>query len=98
MLWKLLTGGTYLRSLFQGDRFDGGVVSFSAGRAQLLTVSVLFAVHYFIQILRSSSGFPPIPDALLYVLGGSQATYLAGKTYDLVLRQVWDDLQKGRKS
>jgi hypothetical protein len=99
VFWQLLTRPNALRGLLQGDRYDGpnrdlASVDFTAGRAQLLIFTVYFAVYYLIQILHSSSGFPPIPDNMLYVLGGSQATYLGSKSYDIVLRRMIDDFKR----
>jgi hypothetical protein len=100
VFWQLLTRPSALSGLLQGDRYDGpnrdlASVDFTAGRAQLLIFTLYFAVYYLIQILHSSSGFPPIPDTMLYVLGGSQATYLGGKSYDIVLRRMMDNFKKG---
>lgn len=100
VFWQLLTRPNAFSGLLQGDRYDGSgrdlaTVDFTAGRAQSLVFTLSFAVYYLIQILHSSSGFPPVPDAMLYVLGGSQATYLGGKSYDIVLRRMLDDSKKG---
>ncbi len=100
VFWKLLTQPGAFSGLLQGDRYDGpnrdfATEDFTAGRAQLLIFTLYFAVYYLLQILHSSSGFPPIPDAMMYVLGGSQVTYLGGKTYDIVLRRMLDDYKKG---
>lgn len=99
VVWKLLTSNA-LKGLLSGDQYQSeigeiGLLDFSAGRAQSLVVVVYFAVYYLIQILHSPSAFPPIPKAMLYVLGGSQATYLSGKAYDLLLARVLDDFKKG---
>lgn len=98
--WQLLTNPKAFSGLLQGDRYDGpnrelATEDFTAGRAQMLVFTLYFATYYLIQILHSSSGFPPIPDSMLYVLGGSQATYLGGKTYDIVLRRLFSDFKGG---
>ncbi len=100
VFWQLLTRPGALSGLLEGDRYDGpnralATEDFTAGRAQMLVFTLYFATYYLIQILHSSSGFPPIPDAALYVLGGSQATYLGGKTYDIVLRRMFSDFKRG---
>jgi hypothetical protein len=100
VFWQLVSRPDALEGLLQGDRYDGAdrglaTVDFTAGRAQLLVFTVYFAVYYLIQILHSSSGFPPIPNAMLDVLGGSQITYLGGKSYDIVLRRMLQDFKKG---
>jgi hypothetical protein len=100
VFWQLLTRPGAFSGLLEGDRYDGpnrelATVNFTAGRAQMLVFTLYFATYYLIQILHSSSGFPPIPDALIYVLGGSQATYLGGKTYDIVLRRMFSDFKGG---
>jgi hypothetical protein len=78
VFWKLLTGGISLSGLLEGDRQDGDTY-FSPGRVQLLMVTVLFALQYLFQILKNPAAFPPVPEELLVVLGGSQAVYLGGK-------------------
>lgn len=100
VFWQLLTRGGAFAGLLQGDRYDGpgrdlATVDFTAGRAQLLMFTLSFAVYYLIQVLHSTSGFPPVPDGVLYVLGGSQGTYLGGKTYDIVVRRMLDESRKG---
>jgi hypothetical protein len=103
VVWYFLTHPESFSGLLQGDRYDGpgrayATVDFTAGRAQLLVFTLYFAVYYLIQIFHSSSGFPPIPNSMLYVLGGSHATYLGGKTYDIVLRRMADEFKKGTTS
>ncbi len=78
VFWKLLTRGISLGGLLEGDRPEGDTY-FSPGRVQLLMVTVLFALQYLLQILKNPAAFPPVPEALLVALGGSQAVYLGGK-------------------
>jgi hypothetical protein len=99
VFWSILTDRS-LQGLLSGDRYDLEASSlvtdqFTAGRAQSLIFVLYFAVYYLIQIAHSSSGFPPVPKWMLYVLGGSQGIYLSGKTYDLVLTRVLDNFRKG---
>lgn len=99
IFWKLMAAGG-LSGLLSGDYYDSATGSLktqdvSAGRSQSLMFVVSIAVYYFIQILHSPSGFPPVPKAMLYVLGGSQAVFLGGKAYDLILARIVDEFKKG---
>ena len=99
VVWKIFSAGS-LSGLLAGDQYDSHTGSLSttdvtAGRAQSLVFVVYFAVYYLIQILHSPSGFPPVPKSMLYALAGSQSVYLAGKTYDLILSRILDDVKKG---
>ena len=78
VFWRLLTGRISLNGLLEGDRADGSTY-FSPGRVQLLIATILFAFYYLTQIVNKPSAFPPVPQELLVVLGGSQAVYLGGK-------------------
>jgi len=75
---KLFTGKISLNGLLEGDRADGSTY-FSPGRVQLLIATTLFAFQYLMQIVNNPAAFPPVPQELLVVLGGSQAVYLGGK-------------------
>ena len=78
VFWKLLTGRISLNGLLEGDRADGSTY-FSPGRVQLLIATIFFGFYYLMQIVNNPSAFPPVPQELLVVLGGSQAVYLGGK-------------------
>lgn len=88
VLWKILTLRISLGDLLQGDsrNASGYSTGFSPGRAQLLIVTLLFAGYYLAQLISNPSAFPHVPDAVLAVLGGSQATYLGGKAYALLFK------------
>jgi hypothetical protein len=94
IFWKMLTGGISLNCLLYGDARTrvGGRYStfFSSGRAQMLTFTVISAVYLLIQIIQNPTKFPDVPNALLAILGGSHAVYLAGKAQALYLGKLRD--------
>jgi len=84
VLWKLLTGGISLSYLLDADvpdtRSPSGFRSeASAGRAQLLIVTLIVAAYYLWQVIEYPRAFPHVPGKMVATLGGSQALYLAGK-------------------
>ena len=84
MLWKLLTGGISLDGLLEGDvrdpnSADGFRSQASAGRAQALTITLVVALWYLLQVIHNPREFPQVPRAMVAVLGGSYALYLVGK-------------------
>ncbi len=88
VFWKLLTRQIPLGQMLEGDCREGVGYSskFSPGRAQLLFFTIVFAVYYLAQVIHNPGSLPQIPDAIVAVLGGSQATYLGGKTYNLLFK------------
>jgi len=84
---QLLTGRISTRHLLQ-QRDERGRLSFSAGRAQMLIVTLFGALYYLALICTSPShnAFPPLPKALLEGIGSSQAIYLALKARALLFR------------
>ncbi len=88
VFWKLFTRRISLSGLLQGDSREaaGYTTAFSPGRAQLLTVTLLFAVYYLAQLVNNPSAFPHVPNAVLGALGSSQAIYLGGKAYALLFK------------
>jgi hypothetical protein len=96
--WKLLTGAIDLRYLLYGDARrpgdSGQATFFSPGRAQLLTLTVISAVYFLLQVIENPTTFPKIPDTFLAVLGGSQAVYLGGKAQALLLGRVRDLIRR----
>jgi hypothetical protein len=88
VFWRLFTRKISLTGLLEGDSrgATGYTTGFSPGRAQLLTFTLLFAVYYLAQLIGNPKAFPQVPDSALAVLGGSQATYLGGKAYALLLK------------
>jgi hypothetical protein len=98
VFWKLLNGGISLHGLLQGQVRDksqpsGFSKQFSPGRAQALMVTLLFAMNYLIQVINNPTEFPPVPNAMLAVLGGSHALYLGGKAKNLLLGNLKDVLK-----
>ncbi len=83
VFWMLLTRRIRLNGLFKGDQ-PGGGTHFSPGRVQLFTFTILFAVYYLGQVIRSPGEFPPVSNTWLSVLGGSGGVYLAGKAQALL--------------
>ncbi|HYL15397.1 MAG TPA: hypothetical protein VEV41_20340 [Terriglobales bacterium] len=97
VFWKLLTGGISLHGLLEGtildrSRPDGPRYStyFSAGRAQLLMITIFSSLYYLLQVIHDPSAFPKLPDALVAVLGGSQVLYLGGKAQAVLLGRLRD--------
>jgi hypothetical protein len=88
VFWKLFTRQISLAHLLEGDCREGSGYSskFSPGRAQLVFFTTVFAVYYLAQVIHDPSRLPQIPDAVVAVLGGSQATYLGGKAYSLMFK------------
>lgn len=68
---------------------------FSPARAQMLMATLLAGMYYLIQVINnpSSDRLPDAPGALVGIVGGSQAIYLAGK-----VQGAWDLLTSRRKS
>ena len=77
VLWKLFQSGSFAGLLRAGDG------SFSAGRAQLLTLTILVALQYLLATIHDPSCLPLIPANLVAVLGGSQAVYLGAKAWNI---------------
>jgi hypothetical protein len=95
VLWKLLTGGISLNNLLYGDLRQRGETAgftkvFSPGRAQLLMLTIISAVYYLLQVIHDPSKFPDLPQALVAILGGSQAVYLGGKAQSMLLGRLRD--------
>lgn len=91
--FKLMAGGINLHGLLDGDvrRADGRVsTSASAGRSQLLLLTLFSALYYVLQIIQTPGEFPKLPDALLGVLGLSQSVYLLGKAKNLLIGPLRD--------
>lgn len=88
VFWRIFTRRISLGGLLQGDsrNASGTSTSFSPGRAQMLTITLLLAGYFLAQLIGNPSAFPHIPDAALGVLGASQATYLGGKAYALLFK------------
>lgn len=69
--------------------------NYSPGRVQWLTVVVLSALYYLVQLLGLPPGaheLPEIPPALVLLMGGSSLVYLGGKA-----RPYWASLFPARR-
>ena len=84
---QLLTGQISLKSLLNGMNRKGNE-SFSAGRAQLLIVTLAAAMYYLLEVFQSPSQtrMPPVSDLFVKVIGTSQALYLAAKARSMLLK------------
>ena len=55
----------------------------SAGRVQMLVLTVGTALQYLLTVIHNPSQLPTIPQGMLFALGGSQAIYLGAKAWSL---------------
>jgi hypothetical protein len=75
---RVLTGGLRTRGLIAGTT-AGGSQFVSAGRVQLLIVTLATAAQYLTQVWQSPGTFPDIPQNWLLFFGGSHVLYLGSK-------------------
>ncbi len=75
---RILTGGLRTQGLIEGTT-AGGSRFVSAGRVQLLIVSLVAAVQYLTQVWQNPHSFPEVPPNWLLFFGGSQVLYLGSK-------------------
>lgn len=75
ILWRMRDGSINTRGLLD-DKTTGRP---SAARLQLLVLTLGAGGYYLLQVLHDPTHFPPLPDELLFALGGSQALFLAAK-------------------
>jgi len=75
---RVLTGSLRTRGLIAGTTAAGSQFV-SAGRVQLLIVSLVTAAQYLTQVWASPQRLPEIPQNWLLFFGGSQALYLGSK-------------------
>jgi|ERR1041384_5957509 hypothetical protein len=78
VLMQILTGGLRTQGLIEGTTARGRRFV-SAGRTQLLIVTMVAAVNYLTQVWQSPQKFPEIPQNWLLFFGGSQVLYLGNK-------------------
>lgn len=94
VLWKVTTGDISLDWLLYGDarapRGAGYSAFFSAGRAQMLVITVVCAAYFILQVIQDTTKFPEVPNGLIALLGGSQAVYLGGKAQALYFGRLRD--------
>lgn len=84
VLWKFFTGSISLGYLLDTDIPDantpeGSRSEPSAGRTQLLIVTLIVAAYYLAQVIERPAEFPHVPGKIVAALGASQALYLAAK-------------------
>jgi hypothetical protein len=75
---RVLTGGLRTRGLIAGTTAAGSQFV-SAGRVQLLIVSLVAAAQYLTQVWQNPHRFPEVPQNWLLFFGGSQVLYLGSK-------------------
>jgi len=75
---RLLTGGLRTRGLIAG-RTAAGSRFVSAGRVQLLIVTLVAATQYLTKVWQNPSTFPEVPQNWLLLFGASQVLYLGTK-------------------
>jgi hypothetical protein len=93
VFWKLMTGGISLNHLLEGDvrQADGSnSIELSAGRSQLLLLTLFSSLYYLLRVIHSPQEFPKLPNALVGALAGSQALYLAGKAKAMLIGRSRD--------
>jgi hypothetical protein len=90
--WESLTlvvslGIVTLWKLFQSVSFAGLLRSsdgtLSAGRIQLLVLTILTSLQYLLATMHDPTHLPAIPASLVMALGGSQAVYLGAKAWNI---------------
>lgn len=78
--FKMLSGGIRTKGLLR-DKQTGTV---SPARVQLLLFTLVGAAAYLTQVVEQAQAgghaFPDVPQELLWLIGGSQALYLVGKS------------------
>jgi hypothetical protein len=75
---RILTGGIGTRGLIEG-RTPSGSRFVSAGRVQLLIVTLAAAAQYLTQVIENPQRLPEVPREWLLLFSGSQVLYLGSK-------------------
>ena len=84
VLFQMLTGRINLQGLlWEKD----GTTDFSPGRVQFLIFTLIFAFAYVGKVMHDPLKLPEISQEMLWILGGSNVTYLGLKGYNLLVRQ-----------
>jgi hypothetical protein len=78
LMVRLLTGALRTSGLIDGTTATGSRFV-SAGRVQLLIVSLVAAAQYLAQVWQNPQRFPEVPQTWLLLFGGSQMLYLGSK-------------------
>ena len=78
VFYRMLTGGINTSGLLH---VKGGRSGFSPARLQLLVSTIAFSCYYVAQVVNNTEGnFPPVPQEMLLLLGGSHMFYLGAKS------------------
>ena len=85
--YRLLTRKINIEGLLL-DKTSGR--AFSAGRLQMLVVTLGIAVYYLMTVMETNNAgkLPDLPNEMLIALGGSHAIYLSGKTYGMLASKL----------
>lgn len=85
--YRMLTGSINTRGLLH-DKGSGS--GFSPARLQLLISTIAFGFYYIGQVVNNTQtkGFPPVPNEMLMLLGGSHVFYLGTKGFALLLETL----------
>ena len=75
--YQILTGRIHTERIL----FDKATGNFSAGRVQLLLLTLMTVFYQVLRVLKDPAVFPNIPQEALLVLGGGNLVYLGGKFY-----------------
>jgi len=78
VLVRILTGAIRTRGLIEGATPSGSRF-ISAGRVQLLIVTLVSALQYLAPMWHNPQTLPDVPRNWLLFLGGSQVLYLGSK-------------------
>jgi hypothetical protein len=76
-IWKVLASASFSGLLRSHDG------TFSAGRAQMLVLTVGTALQYLLAVIHNPSKLPAISSGMLLALSGSQGIYLGTKAWSL---------------
>ena len=85
--YRMLTGSINTRGMLHDK---GGGSGFSPARLQLLISTIAFAFYYIAQVVSNTQtgDFPPVPNEMLLLLGGSHMFYLGTKGFALLLQNL----------
>ena len=83
VIYKILTGKINTNGLLF-DKNNTENQQISPGRIQLLLFTFMGALFYFMQVMANPDILPEIPSEYLYILFGSNAIYLGGKSTSLL--------------
>lgn len=80
VVFRVMTGEVRTRGLIEGTTPRGSRFV-SAGRLQLLIVSLVVAAQYLTQVWHTPQTFPDIPQHWLLFFGGSHVLYIGSKLH-----------------